>query len=591
MKWLSTVIAAILIASSQQQVRDAAPKPMTSGTASLSGIVVSADASKTPIRRVQVTLNGGDVTNVLAVTGDDGRFTFRQLPAGRYTLTAARAGFVNAAFGATRPERAGTPIALRDGQQLSNLTISMMRGGVISGIVTDETGAPARDVRVRAIAVARPSASGQRTFRFSLGQGEPVDDRGAFRVFGLPPGDYVIVATPGRSGAPVPETDEAEFQRALQQVRSSAAAVPTAAAASPSTGAGAIFFPGVLAAADARLVRVGPAEDVTGINFAVRPVPFTRVSGVLTMPDGRPAEGVQVRLVALSGVPLVGLILPSPGLTDRTGRFTVAGLPPGPYALMVTWPPTSPTAPTSVEAQLPLWASREFVADGHDVDASLQLRRGARVAGMLTFESQGGQKPPADFSRVRVTMQQVLGEGEYALFGLPATLDASGSFVFNGATPGRYRFQVTTPGGTPANPVWFVTSATLNGRDLIDTPLVVSDADLAGVEVTLTDRPSMLNGALQDASGQPAPEYSLVAFPKDRALWVGRTPRIQQTRPAADGTFAFRGLLPGEYLVSAVTDIQGGEEFDPAFLELLMPSALPVVVKAGEPAVLTMRVK
>jgi uncharacterized protein (DUF2141 family) len=591
MTWLSTFIAATVIASSQPQVRDAAPKPMTSGTASLSGIVVSADASKTPIRRVQVTLNGGDVTNVLAVTGDDGRFTFRQLPAGRYTLTAARAGFVNAAYGATRPDRAGTPVALRDGQRLSDLTISMMRGGVISGIVTDDTGAPARDVRVRAIAIARTSPSGQRTYQFSINQGEPVDDRGAFRIFGLPPGDYLIAALPTRPSAGITETSEVEFQRVLQQSRTVGAAAPSAPAAVPSTGAAPVFFPGVFAAGDARPVRLGPAEEATGISFAIRLAALTRVAGRLILPDGQPAAGVQIRVAALSGVPLVGLSTPSPSTTDRDGRFTLAGLAPGRYALIATWPSGNPGGSPASDAASPLWAAHEFVADGNAVETSLQLRRGVRVGGTVIFESQGIQKPPADLGRVRMAMQQILGEGEYALFGLPATPEPSGAFVFNGATPGRYRFQVTTPGGTPANPVWFVKSATVNGRDLIDTPLVVSDADVAGVEVTLTDRPSILNGVLQDASGQPAPEYSLVAFPKDRALWVGQTPRIQLTRPAADGTFVFRGLLPGDYVVSAVTDIQPGEQFDPAFLELLMPSALPVVVKAGEPAVLNMRVK
>ncbi len=55
---------------------------------------------------------------------------------------------------------------------------------------------------------------------------------------------------------------------------------------------------------------------------------------------------------------------------------------------------------------------------------------------------------------------------------------------------------------------------------------------------------------MQDANGQAAPEYFLVAFPKDRALWKGQSPRIQQVRPGADGTFLFRGLLPGAVSVT-----------------------------------------
>ena len=588
MKVLWLFVVSVMLAAGQQQTgRDAPLRPAAAGTALLSGTIVSADASKSPIRRVTITLNGGDVTNVLAVTGDDGRFTFRNLPGGRYTLAAARPGFVPTAYGATKPDRPGTPIALSDGQQLTNLTIPMMRGGAISGIVTDETGAPARDVRVRAIALARTSASGQRTFQFSPGQGEAVDDRGAFRVFGLPPGDYIITATPTRSGNAIPETSEAEFQRVLKDRGAATPAAVASAPAAPSAGSAPVFFPGVFTAPEARLIRLGPAEEMSGANFSVRPVPLTSLKGTLTMPDGQPAAGVAVRLAGLSGVPLLGVSLPSQSLTDRAGRFVIAGIAPGRYAVVSS----SPTAAAGTDQAPFLWASREFTAEGRDLDISLQLRRGTRVGGSLVFNSEGGTNPPPDFSRVRITMQQILGEGESALFGLPTTPDAAGSFLFNGATPGRYRFQVTAPGGTPTNPVWFVKSATLDGRDLIDMPLVVTEADLTGVVVTLTDRPSTLTGALQDASGQPAPEYSLVAFPKDRALWVGRTPRIQQTRPAADGTFTFRGLLPGEYLVSAVTDIQAGEEFEATFLESLISSALPVVVKASEPAVLNMRVK
>jgi len=69
---------------------------------------------------VTITLSGGDVTNVLAFTDDAGRFMFRNLPSGRYTLSLSRPGYVSTAYGATKPGR----------------------GGVIAGTLTDLNGEP-----------------------------------------------------------------------------------------------------------------------------------------------------------------------------------------------------------------------------------------------------------------------------------------------------------------------------------------------------------------------------------------------------------------------------------------------------------------
>jgi hypothetical protein len=96
---------------------------------------------------------------------------------------------------------------------------------------------------------------------------------------------------------------------------------------------------------------------------------------------------------------------------------------------------------------------------------------------------------------------------------------------------------------------------------------------------------------MQDAAGQPAPEYFLIVFPQDRSRWTPRSARIQQARPAADGRFLFRGLPPGDYLLGALTEVQPGEWYNPAFLEQLAGSAIRVTLAEAEKKVQDIRVR
>ena len=93
------------------------------------------------------------------------------------------------------------------------------------------------------------------------------------------------------------------------------------------------------------------------------------------------------------------------------------------------------------------------------------------------------------------------------------------------------------------------------------------DADDA--VITFTDRVSELSGLVQDAGGQPVPEYHIVLFARDKAYWTPTSRRLRTVRPAADGKYVIANLPPGDYLMTAVTDMEQGEQFDPAFLEVL----------------------
>src|SRR4029453_17502699 len=124
------------------------------------------------------------------LTDESGAFEFTGLPAGRYTVTASKTGFINLSYGQRRPLQAGTPLQLEDGQQLKGIDFRLPRGSAIAGRIADENGDPLPGTLVQAM-------------RFQTNQGirqlvpagtAQTDDRGQYRLWGLNPGDYFISA-------------------------------------------------------------------------------------------------------------------------------------------------------------------------------------------------------------------------------------------------------------------------------------------------------------------------------------------------------------------------------------------------------------
>ena len=57
---------------------------------------------------------------------------------------------------------------------------------------------------------------------------------------------------------------------------------------------------------------------------------------------------------------------------------------------------------------------------------------------------------------------------------------------------------------------------------------------------------------------------------------------MQATRPASDGRFSFGGLPAGEYRLAAVSEVEQGQWFDPAFLRQLLGASITVSLNDGE---------
>src|SRR5204863_10094591 len=118
---------------SQQPARDtsaqkeAAPAP----TGRITGRVVTADSGK-PVKRARVFVTAAELPGGRGVlTDDSGAFDLTELPAGRYTLTVSKSGFVSLSYGQRRPLQPGTPLQLNEGQQLKGVDFRLPRGAVI----------------------------------------------------------------------------------------------------------------------------------------------------------------------------------------------------------------------------------------------------------------------------------------------------------------------------------------------------------------------------------------------------------------------------------------------------------------------------
>jgi hypothetical protein len=134
-------------------------------------------------------------------------------------------------------------------------------------------------------------------------------------------------------------------------------------------------------------------------------------------------------------------------------------------------------------------------------------------------------------------------------------------------------------------------SASFGGRDILDFPLVIEpNQEISGVTLTFVDRTQEISGTIQDTMGKPTADFTIILFAADKSFWVPQARRIQSARPGTDGKFTFRNLPAGDYRLTAVTDVEPGEWYDPDFLGQLTNASIPVTVRDGEKKVQDIKV-
>lgn len=516
--------------------RDVVREP--EGTAQVSGRIYAGQANS-PLRRAQVVLANQGNRRRVTTTDAEGRYAFDRLPAGRYTLSATKDGYVPLQFGQRLGREVGTPLTLTEGQRVDSADITLPRGTVIVARITDEYGEPFPGVRVQLQRFIYGPDGQRQTVGVAVGNPfneSATSDRGEVRLFGLMPGDYLVLGT------------------VRNTVTSSTTNVTDTSQGYPVT-----YYPGTMNPQEAAAVTVGVSEEQT-IQFAMTAGRLARLSGRVMDMSGNPVVSGRVSLISPTGVNA------SLGMTAADGTFSAAGIAPGQYTLRVV---PSPPATASGAAVLPI------TVIGEDL-SGLQLVMGANatLSGTVVRDGAPGIGP---------TLRVVALRADGSMFDTSTPSDPTSSGDALGGSfrlvtvPGRVLLSVTGSSG------WVVRSITAGGKDLLDTPLELeSGATLSDIRVVVTDKVSTVSGRATDEAGRPQTTYAVVmlsADARDPAV-VSRLSRY--VRPGTDGVFEVHGLRPGRYVAAAFDALESGRQHAPAVQDRIRQRGRTFTVEEGQ---------
>ena len=591
---IALVLAATGAAATQQVPR---LEPQATGTGAITGRVVEA-GSDTPVAGARLwmhqtrgeTPSGVHPRSEHLTTDSSGAFAFRNLPAGQFSIEATADGFQSGAIGKRRPQGEGVWITLEFGQTFSNATIELFRGGTISGVVTNDRGEPMKEVHVE---TWRRSSNGW----LKQEGGATTNAAGAYRITAVPAGDHFVVAhvwhTTMRQGPPItepshcappvpppppgtpspppvvekPKYAEGEWFTSLPRW------IPAPA---PDDGGRprtipTTIYPGVSEVSQATAISILSGEDRTGIDLQFRPTAATTIQGrVVPLPGRKIGKGSEVRL-RLPGAPSDLVEHRTWVQPDNTFRFL--GVPAGSYVLEVK-------LQESVSCDV-IVSNREDVLTHMPLDVPLAglddvvvpIASGVTMQGRIRFDGKTPRPEHMDISPMP-TLDGAATPGEW---------DDDARIAAGGLIPGAYALQVSQNG----EPRWFVRTMTLGRLDLVRRPVVI-DRDVTGVEVTMTDRPSPLDGRIVDTTGNTVRDATVIVFPVDRASWpTGHDDLAGFARTRSlDGTYRFEHLVPGDYFIAAVDERRMGDWPRAGFLETVAKQASPVRIATGEPRTL-----
>ena len=522
-------------------------------TGAIRGRVVSTDGRVLPYAQVGMLHRSTPPVPRTTHADGGGAFEFLEVPAGTVLLFASKPGYFlvessspTAIFSSL--EKSGVAVDVADGERKTAVEIKLARWATLTGRVLDDRGEAVEGAAVQLMQVRYER--GRRRLIPTEAASRLTNDLGAYRLYGLAPGQYIVSAAVGD----VQTADLPGYVRS--------------------------YFPGTSVPAQAQFVTIGRSQDAAGIDVVMSPVQTFRIAGRILNAAGEPSAGGSVTLTpgwrssAVTSVPVGARLRPD-------GTFEFPNVPAGQYNMQVS------------RGRSNTWTEGEFAAipvvvvDRNVTNLTVRTSAGSSIAGRIVFDSLDPQKRPAasDIEIVPVPADPDASPANVAT----ANIASDWTFRIQGLNgPRRLQLLRTLPG-------WALKEIRANGIDVTDRPIPFGSPNqsLGDVEVVLTDRISELAGAISDESGRPTPRATAIVFATDRDRWYPESRFLKRAFADDSARFSMTGLPSGSYYAAAVVQppADGADAWqDPAFLDSLVRRATAVSIAEGERRTVGLRI-
>jgi hypothetical protein len=514
----------------------ASPLQTPQAGATVQGLVTNAaNGTILPDAGVELISVSGSLKKYTVATGGDGTFSFKDIPSGSYRVAATYAGFVRAEYGQPSPGTNGRTVTVAAGDNVKDIRIALTETGVISGRILNGQGLPMPNVQVQALRFMNVGP-----MRFvETATAAITNDLGEYRLFWLPPDEYIVMAMPIRGTVEdnLIRTDGNGYT-VNGRVRPSAGnliAAPTEVPPIP------FFFRDGNDPDKAARVDVKPGDRHRGIDIGIRPPLTFAIRGRLvslpaitppSLTGGGPAlderEGLRLELEPRTA-PTVRFRSSMPnGLINVNadkGTFEIRGVLPGAY--WVTARVAGKTARAEVDVV------------GKDVeDVAVAFVTGFNVPIKVSMVGQpGGPNFQRLIDSLDIWLGRADGGGNFRAEEVPG--QPPGTLIARNVVPGEYRLGWSLSGDN-ARDAYFK-SVLLEGIEG-PNPFRLDRPPVQPIEVIWGLATGTISGTVTNGRLEPASDVTVVALSARGSYYATSGP---------DGRFRITGVPPGDFRLFA----------------------------------------